>query len=228
MAGYLLWDVDGTLLLNSAQASRLYDRAIEEVTGFRPDTPGPGEHGKTDGQIIAERLAQYDLDPEWHGAIGARLDELSTDLYLSGDAGRKIAPGVHEALAAVRDAGWTNTLLTGNSPTRARVKLVSAGLDAADFDWEHSFFGHRTRARREITENAVASLGDEPRVIVGDTPSDGQAADAARIPFVAVATGAFGAEVLRETSALVVLDDLVSGQDALLAVLSRLETAAVD
>ena len=222
MAAYLLWDVDGTLLLNSSQASRMYDVAIEQVTGFVPDTAGPGEHGKTDGQIIAERLAQYDLDPGLHAAIGARLDELSTDLYLGGGAGREVAPGVPEALAAVRDAGWINTLLTGNSPTRARVKLVGAGLDAADFDWEHSFFGDRTRARREITDAAAAALGAQPRVIVGDTPSDGSAADAAGIPFIAVATGVFDAGVLSGTSALAVLDDLVSGLDELLDVLSRL------
>lgn len=223
MASYVLWDVDGTLLKNGARASRLYDEAIEAVAEFVPDTPGQGEHGKTDGQIIAERLAQYGLDADLHAAVSAQLDELSTAAY-SGPNKREVAPGVREALVAVREAGWVNALLTGNSVTRARVKITGAGLDAHDFDWEHSYFGDQARKRSEITLAANAALAGHAQVIVGDTPSDGDAADAAGIPFIAVATGVFGADELQATSALVVLDDLVTGRDELLAQLDQLGT----
>ena len=225
MNSYLLWDVDGTLLKNGARASVLYDEAITELTGFVSDTPGQGEHGKTDGQIIAERLAQYGLDPDLHGLVSVRLDELSVDAN-SGPNRREILPWVREALAAVRDAGWTNALLTGNSITRARAKLVGAGLDEGDFDWEHSHFGDLARKRSDVTLAAASALGDEPRVIVGDTPSDGEAAAAAGIPFVAVATGIFSAEELSGTGALDVIDDLQTGLPRLLAVLARLEKSA--
>ncbi len=57
----VLWDVDGTLLLNSASAGRLYDRAIAEVVGTEPSGRRPNEHGKTDAQIIVERLADQGL-----------------------------------------------------------------------------------------------------------------------------------------------------------------------
>jgi len=207
---YVLWDVDGTLLLNGAKAGTLYDEAIEHVSGYAPGGTRPGEHGKTDGQIIAERLAQYDLDPELHAAVGARLDELSV-VASSSTHRRQAAPGVQDALAAVLEAGWTNALLTGNSPTRARAKLSGAGIDVQAFDWEHSFFGDRARQRTEITAAARDALAGVPSVIVGDTPSDDAAAAAAGIPFIAVATGVFSADELAKTGALVVLDDLVSG-----------------
>lgn len=219
---YVLWDVDGTLVLNGARASRLYDEAIEAVTGFIPDSPGQGEHGKTDGQIVAERLAQYGLDPDLHSSIGTKLNELSIEAY-SGEYRREVAPGVQAALNAVREAGWVNAILTGNSIDRARVKIAGAGLDVDGFDWSHSFFGDQARQRSEVTAAAVAAL-DGPSVIVGDTPSDDVAAQAAGIPFIAVATGVFSAEKLGETGALVVLDDLASGLDTLIATLATLKS----
>jgi len=221
---YVLWDVDGTLLLNGALAGSLYDEAIEYVSGYTPGGTRPGEHGKTDGQIIAERLAQYGLDSELHDAVGARLDELSV-IASTGSHRREAAPGVPDALAAVRTAGWTNALLTGNSPTRARAKLGGAGIDLDAFDWEHSFFGDRTRQRSEITAAARAALADRPSVIVGDTPSDDLAAAAAGIPFIAVATGIFPAEELAQTGALVVLPNLVQGLPQLRAQLDALAVA---
>lgn len=222
MTRYALWDIDGTLLKNGAKAGQLYDQAVEYVTGFRADTLSPGEHGKTDGQIIAERLAQYGLDPVHHAAVGARLDVLSTEANL-GPNRRELAPGVPEALAAVRHAGWINALLTGNSPTRARVKLVGAGLSEDDFDWDRSYFGQTALQRSDITAAAREGLQGLTSVIIGDTPSDGSAADSAGIPFIAVATGVFDRSILEQTSALTVLDDLVTGLPALL---SQLDTLA--
>lgn len=222
---YALWDIDGTLLKNGAKAGSLYDIAVADVTGFVADTASPGEHGKTDGQIIAERLAQYGLDPAHHSAVGARLDELSTEANL-GPNRRELTAGVPEALAAVAAAGWTNALLTGNSPTRARVKLVGAGLSEADFDWDMSFFGQTALRRSDITAAARVGLAGLTSVVIGDTPSDGSAADAAGIPFIAVATGVFDRSVLEATSARVVLDDLVSGLSGLLDELKRIGSEA--
>lgn len=221
MNRFVLWDVDGTLLMNGAKAGSLYDEAIEYVSGYAPGGTRPGEHGKTDGQIIAERLAQYELDPDLHGAVGAKLDELSV-VASTGSHRRTPTPGVDAALAAVADEGWTNALLTGNSPTRARAKLSGAGIDVDAFDWEHSFFGDRSRQRSEITAAARAALLDQPSVIIGDTPSDDLAAATAGIPFIAVATGIFSAAELRTTGAVVVLDDLISGLPELRSMLRTL------
>jgi phosphoglycolate phosphatase-like HAD superfamily hydrolase len=63
---------------------------------------------------------------------------------------------------------------------------------------------------------------DGALVVVGDTPSDGEAAAAAGIPFVAVATGAFGEQALLDAGAALVLPDLEAGLPDLLAALARL------
>jgi phosphoglycolate phosphatase-like HAD superfamily hydrolase len=217
----VLWDVDGTLLLNAARAGRLYDEAITAVTGVVPEDAAPNEHGMTDAGILTSRLQAYGLDAALLPQVTERLNALSEHAY-SGEHARRQAPGVPAALAAVAGAGWTNGLLTGNSPTRVRAKFASAGLEPALFDWDRSWFGDATPVRADLVQRARAELGDTLAVIVGDTPADGVAADAAGLPFLAVATGAYDTDTLRGTSARLVIDDLVSGLPALLDALAGL------
>ncbi|WP_233551306.1 HAD family hydrolase [Amnibacterium setariae] len=219
----VLWDVDGTLLLNSTKAGTFYHDAIREVAGVgpAPDEPHAVEHGKTDAQIITERLERWGGDPALFGAVSARMDELS-DAYLTDAARRVAAPGVDDALHAVAGAGWTNGLLTGNSRHRARVKLAGAGLDVDAFDWDRSYFGDRFVRRSDLTAAARDDLDGATAVILGDTPADGEAADAVGFPFVAVATGVYSVEDLRATSAVVVVPDLVEGLPLVLEALGRL------
>lgn len=219
----LLWDIDGTLLLNSATAGAFYHDAIREVAGVGP-APGEAhavEHGKTDAQILTERLQRWGGDLALFDAVSARMDELS-DAYLTDASRRVAAPGVDAAVQACAAAGWVNGLLTGNSRHRARVKLEGAGIDTAPFDWDRSYFGDRFVRRSDLTAAARADLAGSTAVILGDTPADGEAADAVGFPFLAVATGAFTEEQLRGTSARVVVPDLVAGLPALLAELGRL------
>jgi phosphoglycolate phosphatase len=219
----VLWDVDGTLLYNSAKAGTFYHDAIREVAGVGPgpDEPHAVEHGKTDAGIVTERLARWGGDAGHFEAVSRRLDELS-DAYLTDAARRTAAPGVDAALHAFAEAGWVNGLLTGNSRHRARVKLAGAGVDVQAFDWNRSYFGDRTVLRSDLTAAARDDLGGGTAVILGDTPADGEAADAVGFPFLAVATGAFPAATLRSTSARVVVDDLESGLPALLSTLAAL------
>ena len=125
-------------------------------------------------------------------------------------------------LAAVDAAGWTNGLLTGNSPARVRFKFAGAGLDASAFDWRRSYFGDRALRRADIIRAAAAGMAGETAVILGDTPSDGVAADAVGFPFIAVATGVFDEATLRATSAIAVVPDLQRGLPQLLAALRSL------
>ncbi|GAA2754397.1 HAD family hydrolase [Amnibacterium kyonggiense] len=219
----VLWDVDGTLLLNSKKAGAFYHDAIREVAGVvpPPGEPHAVEHGKTDAQIITERLTRWGGDLAHFDAVSARMDELS-DAYLTDAARREAAVGVPEALRAFADAGWTNGLLTGNSRHRARVKLEGAGVDVGAFDWTRSYFGDRFVRRSDLTSAARDELAEATAVILGDTPADGEAADAVGFPFLAVATGAYSVAELRETSARSVVPDLEQGLPSLLETLRAL------
>ncbi len=215
---YVLWDVDGTLLRNGVNAGGLYGEAIELAIGRPLEHPVPRVHGKTDGQIIWEALDANGLPRDLHSLASAHLDQLSLERHLGGSR-REIAPGVVGALRAFDEHGFVNALLTGNSANRTRYKMEGAGLDTRAFDWRHSYFGDTAPLRAEITLRAAAELEGHRLVIIGDTPGDGIGADAAGIPFIAVATGHYTVAELRETGAALVVEDLLSGLPEVLAAL---------
>ena len=221
MTNYILWDVDGTLVRNGKDAGNLYHEAIELALGRAIAVRLPNTHGKTDGQILRESLAAHGLPEELHASASVHLDELSR-LRHEGGNHRELCPGVIEALAATTDAGWVNALLTGNSASRSRYKVTGAGVDATAFDWDHSYFGHQSPIRSDLTLAAKADHPADTLVIIGDTPGDDIAAAAAGIPFIAVATGVYPADDLRKTGAVVVIEDLQSGLDDLLSALANL------
>ena len=223
MTTYILWDVDGTLVRNGKDAGNLYHEAVELAAGHAIAHRLPNTHGKTDGQILRETLAAHELPHELHAAASAHLDELSRLRHESGNH-RELCPGVLEALVATSNRGWVNSLLTGNSTSRSRYKITGAGVDADAFDWEHSWFGEVSPVRSELTLKARAALPGHTLVIVGDTSGDDVAAAAAGIPFIAVATGVYSADDLRETGAILVVDDLDTGLDQLLDAVAGLET----
>jgi len=218
----ILWDVDGTLLLNSfGGGGELYHTAVERATERELHPPMPRTHGKPDGLILSEILAHFGYDDRWHERASTKLDELSIERAQAGDR-REVAPGVTDALTAVAARGWHNALLTGNSLLRARVKLEGAGLGPEWFDWDRSFFGSTARDRREITRAAREALPGETLVIIGDTPRDNEAAAAAGMPFIGVATGVFTVDDLRETGAVLVVANLAASFDAVLDVVDEL------
>ncbi len=218
----ILWDVDGTLLFNAASGGgELYHRAVEAAVGRELSPPLPRAHGKTDGQILFEILKAFGYPAERQPEALAQLDALSVARHAAGER-RTIAPGVPEALTAMADRGFTNALLTGNSATRTRVKLEGAGLEPELFDWSRSHFGGSARVRSEITLAARAGIPDDRLVIIGDTPRDDEAARAAGMPFIAVATGVYSVEELQRTTAIVVVPDISAGLSAVLAALDAL------
>ncbi|HWR84759.1 MAG TPA: HAD family hydrolase [Rhodoglobus sp.] len=219
MSTFVLWDIDGTLIENSPHSSDLYLDAIEHVTGVRPSADLPDREGMNDAQVVLAFLRADGLEETRLSEVLFDLDVLSREQHERG-WDREACAGAESALTAVRERGWTNALLTGNGPDRARFKLLSAGYDPESFDWSHSYFGHESPTRHHVTAGAREPLTDHTVFVVGDAPNDARAADAAGLPFIAVATGMYSAEVLRNTSAVLVLDDLERGLDTLLATIA--------
>jgi len=216
----VLWDIDGTLVSNDTSDERLFVAALEAVLGPIPDVVHPYRHGKTDLQQVTEYIIGNGGRPE-HVMHGSRaLVELS-EAHFATPGERVVQPGVTALTTALEAAGHVNALLTGNGPERARLKLVSAGLDPASFDFSLSFFGSDTASRPELASaaaTAATAAGLVP-VIVGDTVADGHAAAAANIAFVGVATGVDSGEVLRQVPHVLVVGDLESGGAAVLNLL---------
>ncbi|PZF61010.1 HAD family hydrolase [Curtobacterium sp. MCBD17_034] len=217
----VLWDVDGTLVENAAVPGSLYHLALERTVGRDLEQLVGHQHGRTDAGIILEALRAHGLDPELSETVRGHLQRLSEERYRSGER-RTPAPGVMALLQRMTDRGWRSALLTGNSAGRARLKLTSAGFDPDAFDWAHSYFGDEDVERQALTRRAAADLRGNRVVVIGDTPRDGTAADAAGIPFIAVATGVHDVDELGRTSAVAVVADCAEGADTLLDAVAAL------
>ena len=94
-----------------------------------------------------------------------------------------------------------------------RQALLDAGIELEGRDAEGPAAPPRARhLAHALVHPPLAEDGHA--VIVGDTPKDGEAADSAGFPFLAVATGSFTADELRATNAVLVIDDFATGLDA--------------
>lgn len=221
MATYLLWDIDGTLIVNDFTGVSIYARAFERTTGSLPTERPASPHGMTEGQLLRELLRIHGHDVGLHDTLRGHLDELSVEEHATGLT-REQCAGAADALARFAALGWHNGLLTGNAPERARFKMLQAGYGEEPFDWEHSFFGHASEDRHHLTGLASAALAGHRVVIIGDTPLDGAAAASAGFPFLGVGTGSFTADELLAAGAFVAVESFATGLPAAAAAIASL------
>jgi phosphoglycolate phosphatase-like HAD superfamily hydrolase len=152
--------------------------------------------GKTDRQIIVELFADHVPSDDDVARALAVIDEITAEDMTTAPS-TPIA-GVDAALAGLTMSGALHSVLTGNTPARAQLKLDAARL-SAHFDFESGFYGNLHSSRMELVAAAAQQLslqsGVQP-VIIGDTPLDILAAQASGIPVIAVATGVYSADEL--------------------------------
>ena len=193
----VLWDIDGTLVTHAPSPRDRHAHAVSTVLGRKVE-PIPAGIGKTDRQIMVELFADHlPSEAEIEQAFKV-IDALTEEDMVT--APSIAIDGVSDALIALSDSGAEHSVLTGNSPARARLKLESAGL-AEHIDFDSGYYGHIHSTRMELVADAAQRLALQPGVrpvIVGDTPLDILAAQASGIPVIAVATGVYSVEQLAD------------------------------
>jgi phosphoglycolate phosphatase-like HAD superfamily hydrolase len=195
----VLWDIDGTLVTHAPSPRDRHALAVSTVLGRKVE-PIPAGIGKTDRQIMVELFADHlpseaEIEKAFEVIDSLTEEDMETAPSIAID-------GVSAALVALSDSGAEHSVLTGNSPARARLKLQAAGL-AEHIDFDSGFYGHIHSTRMELVADAAQRLslqsGVRP-VIIGDTPLDILAAKASGIPVIAVATGVYSVEQLANYS----------------------------
>ena len=220
----ILFDIDGTLLDTSGAGRRSFALALEEAFGWGADAASLSFAGATDLDLL-ERLAERRgtrLSPDQVEDFFARLP-VTLRAALAAEPPH-VYPGVRALLDALSRAAHVRLgLVTGNIETCAWLKLEACGLHG---HFTLGAFGHEHADRREIARLARARAEQSlpPGAafrschLIGDTPSDIQAAHAIGASALAVATGHYDEARLRAAGATHVLADL---QDTA-AVLARL------
>lgn len=208
----ILFDIDGTLLTVDRNFNRPLLRSIIDELGIDyPDMEKDPFSGRTDHDIITSFLVNHDYDEKLYKTFKSLYlkkisEEISEHHVLRHNH-------IDEAIEYFDRPGFIIGLLTGNFPDAAIVKLKAANIH---HEFSFGAFGEHHKDRNMLPKLAMSSLKEmlevEPDpgkfVIIGDTPRDVICANSAGMRCVAVTTGKFSEEELREHAPDLIIDDL--------------------
>jgi phosphoglycolate phosphatase len=197
-AGLVVWDVDGTLIPADLRWLR---RGIARAYGLAEGDvvfPDAKVHGYTDESIVVDAAISSGVEPK--AAEAGVADFYETLAEVMADGRDELArdqppyPGARDSMLALREAGFVQTVLTGNLRFAAEVKLEVAGLaDLVDF----AIGGYGSDARDRFDLPAVIEqrfqvvygnpLDPRSTVVIGDAANDIACARHAGFHVVAVA-----------------------------------------
>jgi len=220
----VLFDIDGTLVDSGGAGRRALERAFGAVLSVENAFNGYSMAGKTDIQIVKEALALRGVsagDGLVPSILASYLEHLGPEMK---NPWKKLKPGVREILDVLGSLPTVGIgLLTGNLREGARMKLEPFGI----FDrFSFGAFGSDSEDRiallplavRRYTEMSGVSVPYQNCIVVGDTPRDVASAKPYGAVSVAVATGPYSIDELRETGADIVLKDL-TGRGAFMKII---------
>jgi HAD superfamily hydrolase (TIGR01509 family) len=203
MTGSVILDVDGTLVDTNYhhavawyRAFRRYDVTIPVWSIHRALGMGGDQLvGYVAGDDLEQRHGD-DIRAAWTEEADAMLDEISA------------LPGAHALLEAVRGQGFGLVMASSGKPHHVEryAELIEAG-DLADA-WVSSGDVEQTKPAPDLMAVAMERVGARAAVAVGDSVWDCRAAARLGIPSVAVRTGGFSTEELREAGATSVYESV--------------------
>ena len=184
---YLMWDVDGTLVLTGGAGKDAMINVIKDYYFLDAFDFTQSLAGRTDSDIIKSvvtRLRGRCSSAEAAGLLIRYHMELPKQLPLH--KGR-VLKTVEKTLQyfSQSDSKYKNCLLTGNTRSGAQEKLAYYGLDKY-FSFDHSVFGEISENRTELARIAFSrfylmhnqSFAPEQLIFIGDTPNDVKCAQA--------------------------------------------------
>ena len=213
----VLFDIDGTLLLSGRAGLRAMTRAFHDSFGITDAFKGENFGGRTDSYLVSKALQNAGLPdtPEQHERFRqSYIPLLAEEIEHPGTGYKGLMPGARELLDALHECDDLHlALLTGNYREAAEIKL--SHFEIWDF-FEWGAFSDDAADRNLLVPIACqrAETYDIPpeaiqRVfVIGDTPHDIECARVAGATSIAVATGGFTVDQLREFGADEVLPDL--------------------
>jgi phosphoglycolate phosphatase-like HAD superfamily hydrolase len=211
----LLFDIDGTLVSTGGAGGAAWKRAFEELHGIPADIGKFTDAGMTDPDVGARTFeAVLHREPTPHELaqlIQRRLEHLPEAVAES--KGYKVLPGVPGRLKQLSRDGHLLGIITGNGDGAAHIKLQRADLNRWFTFGAYAGAGlERSDIVRQAVQRGEAMLGrDVPNTeiyVIGDTPLDITAAHAAGCTAIAVATGHYDSDALRDAGADHVLGSL--------------------
>jgi phosphoglycolate phosphatase len=200
-----LFDIDGTLL-NCRDAVHYFAfcETLTKLAGRPLNLDGVLVHGNTDLGILRDALRLNGVPEErWRPQLAKAAQDMCAFVQTSrGDLTAESTAGAAAVLGHLAARGAILGVATGNLEAIGWLKLERSGLRTL---FHFGAFSDGYEYRRDVFRTAVqeAERRTAPGAsicVVGDTPSDIQAARDNDLDVIAVATGIFGEEELRAES----------------------------
>lgn len=214
----ILFDIDGTLIVSGGAGATSWRRAFDELYGIPADIGEFSDIGLTDPEVATKTFAGVlNREPspdEYQKLLACRLKHLHDAVAES--EGYRVLPGVETTLPRLIADGYVLGLVTGNTEAAGHIKLHRAGLNRY---FAFGGFGSDSADRGELTKVALrrgslvygATLAPADFIAVGDTPHDAEAAHAAGIACIGVASHKFSVSDLKAGGCDVVIESLEEG-----------------
>ncbi|MDH3981576.1 MAG: HAD hydrolase-like protein [Kiritimatiellaceae bacterium] len=191
---YIFCDIDGTLLHAKGAGRMAFGDAFYEAYGTPVDMEPINFAGATDIRVVEQLIRENGLEQD--AAKTARFFELLPD-YLDRNMALfppVVFPGVGTFLKRV-SKHWNLAVVSGNIRETAYLKLKHGGI--RDYFTDIGGFGDDDGDRNIMAALALERAGNpEGAFLLGDTPSDIEAARRNGMISVAVCNGQFDRETL--------------------------------
>ncbi|HEV2857299.1 MAG TPA: HAD family hydrolase [Solirubrobacterales bacterium] len=195
-------DVDGTLVDTNYHHAMAWHRALH-AHGHPVQMWKVHRHIGMGGDQILDSL----IGEEAAEADGEAIREAEAAAYKELIDEVEPLEGARELIEKLREEG--STVILASSAKQEEVDHYLDLLDARDLvdDWTTSADVEATKPEPDLVNAAIEKAGnDNPSVMVGDSVWDVKAAKRAGIPTLAVLTGGFSEEELREAGAAQVVE----------------------
>jgi len=207
MSRVFLFDIDGTLLDSGRASQAAMEEALQVEFGVQKHQYEIPTAGRTDRSIISDLLASHNLEAteeQFRNFRDRYVEFLPKHLQ---QRGGRILPGVEKFL----------DLITGRltDPTAELVGLLTGNFEQSGwikvrhFNLSHHFtfgaFGDHHRQRDDVARDAASlvkqkGISETKKIwIIGDTPADVQCARAIGARVLAVASGVYSREALKQS-----------------------------
>jgi HAD superfamily hydrolase (TIGR01549 family) len=156
------------------------------------------------GDKVVAALCGEEFDSEH----GDDVREAEGELYMELIGEVETFEGARGLIEDLKGAGHTVILASSAKPEEVEHYLDL--LDARDLAdaWTDSGDVEETKPAPDLVRSALEKAGEGEAVMVGDTPWDVKAAAKAGVQTVAVLTGGFSADELREAGAIEVFENM--------------------
>lgn len=204
----LLFDIDGTLVDSNDQHVLAWEEAFATVGAKFDRQRLHDQIGKGTDKLVPALLP--DLPEEEQKKLGETHGSIFKSTYLDAI---KPFPSAHDLLARARASGFRLALASSASREELDHYLgllqalemieVSTGKDDVK----------ETKPAPDIFSTALsklAGIGPQEAFVVGDTPYDMEAARTCGIPALALRSGKFPQEVLKQAGASAIYDDVAA------------------